>query len=269
MTQKHLLKDFTWVEFRERIKEKPVMLIPLGSQEEQGPHAPMGDFMLTEKITEKIARASEAIAAPIIPFGYADYFRPVPGGVQLRPETFRAVLEDICDNFLSHGLDHIIILNGHSGNYPLIDQSIRKIKQEKKVWIPCINLWRLMTPQKWAEFYGEQAANAFGHGGDPLTSVYLHLFPELVRMDLVEIGDKKEVLGLPTSGLNAVKFNGVDVNLAIDIDDICDTGIAGGNPAVSSAEIGKKIVDHIVGYCVAFIHHFKTVDTPTKKEENQ
>jgi len=88
-------------------------------------------------------------------------------------------------------------------------------------------------------------------------------------MDLVEIGDKKEVLGLPTSGLSAVKFNGVDVNLAIDIDDICDTGIAGGNPAVSSAEIGKKIVDNIVGYCVAFIHHFKTVDTPTEKETNQ
>ena len=133
MTQKFLLKDFTWMEFRERIKEKPVMLIPLGSQEEQGPHAPMGDFMLTEKITEKIAQASGAVAAPIIPFGYADYFRSVPGGVQLRPETFRAVFEDICDNFLSHELDHIVILNGHSGNYPLIDQSIRKIKQEKNL----------------------------------------------------------------------------------------------------------------------------------------
>jgi len=266
MTQKYLLKDFTWMEFRERMKKKPVMLIPLGSQEEQGPHAPMGDFMLTEKITEKIAQASDAIAAPIIPFGYADYFRSVAGGIQLQPETFRAVLEDICDNFLSHNLDRILILNGHSGNYPLIDQSIRKIKLKKNVWIPCINLWRLMTPEKWTEFYGEQAANAFGHGGDPLTSVYLHLFPNLVRMDLVEIGEKKEVLGLSTSGLNAVKFNGVDVNLAIDIDDICDSGIAGGNPAVSSAEIGKKIVDYIVDYCVAFIHHFKTVNTHTKKE---
>jgi len=266
MTQKYLLKDFTWVEFRDRMKDNPVMLVALGSQEEQGPHAPMGDFMLTEKITEKIARASDAVAAPIIPFGYADYFRPVPGGVQFRPETFRAVLEDICDNFLSHGLDHILILNGHSGNYPLIDQSIRKIKMEKNIWIPCINLWRLMTPQKWTEFYGDQGSAAFGHGGDPLTSVYLHLFPDLVRMDLVDIGEKKEVLGLPTSGLNAVKFNDVDINLAIDIDDICDSGIAGGNPAVSSADIGKKIVDHIVDTCVAFIRHFETVNTHTRKE---
>ena len=63
MPTKYLLKDFTWVEFRERMKEKPVMLVPLGSQEEQGPHAPMGDFMLTEKITEKIARAAFPEAA--------------------------------------------------------------------------------------------------------------------------------------------------------------------------------------------------------------
>jgi creatinine amidohydrolase len=226
----------------------------------------MGDFMLTEKITELTARKADAIAIPTIPFGYADYFRPIAGGVQLRPKTFRLVLEDICDNFLSHGVDHLIILNGHSGNYSLIDQSIRKIKQKKKVWIPCINLWRLMTPEKWTEFHGEEGTKAFGHGGDPLTSVYLYLFPDLVRMDLVEMGGKKNVLGLETSGLNAVKFNGVDINLALDIDDISDTGIAGGNPTRSSAEIGKKIVDYIVDYCVAFINYYKNVDPKIEKE---
>lgn len=266
MAKKHLLKDHTWVEFRERMKENPVILIPLGSQEEQGPHCPMGDYMLSDKIAESVARQADAIAAPVIPFGYADYFRPVPGGVQLRPETFRSLLEDICDNFLSHGLHHIIILNGHSGNYPLIDQSIRKMKMEKDTLIPCINLWRLMTPKKWTEFHGEEGIKAFGHGGDPMTSVYLYLFPELVRMDLLEVGEKKEVLGLPTSGLNAVKFDGVDVNLAIDIDEITETGIAGGDPTMSSEAIGRKIVEYIVGYCVAFIDYFKTVNPKVEKD---
>lgn len=266
MEKKHLLKDLTWVEFRERMKENPVVLIPLGSQEEQGPHAPMGDFMLTERIAEMTAKLSDAIAVPILPFGYADYFRPVPGGVQLRPETFRSILEDICKNFMDHELDHLLILNGHSGNYPLIDQSIRKIKQKRGIWIPCINLWRLMTPEKWNEFYGDVGTKAFGHGGDPLTSVYLHLFPDLIRMDLIKTGEKKTVLGLPTSGLNAVKFNGVDINLAIDIDDICDTGIAGGDPKLSSADIGKKIVDYIVDYCATFINYFRTVNTNAGKE---
>lgn len=259
MEKKYLLKDMTWKEFQERIKEKPVILIPLGSQEEQGPHAPMGDFMLTEKITARVAREADAVAAPIMPFGYADYFRPVPGGVQLRPETFRAVLEDICDNFLDHDLNRLVIMNGHSGNFPLIDQSIRKIKQECGVWIPCINLWRLITPEKWREFHGENNMKAFGHGSDPLTSVYLHLFPELVRMDLVEQVKKKQVLGLGTSGLNAVKFNGVDVNVPLDIDDICENGIAGGDPGLSSQSIGKEMVDYISDFCTKFIKYFRTV----------
>jgi len=260
LTEKHLLKDLTWMEFRDRLRDDPVILLPFGSQEEQGPQAPMGDFMLTERIAALVAERADAIAAPTMPFGYADYFRPVPGGIQLRPETFRAVFEDVCANFLDHGINRLVVLNGHSGNYPLIDNSIRKLKMERRVWIPCINLWRIMTAKEWKEFHGERGTAAFGHGGDPMTSVYLHMHPELMRMDLAGAIERKEVLGLPTSGLNAVRFRGVDVNVALDIDDICDNGIAGGDPLAASAEIGGRIVDHVVGFCVDFVGHFKTVD---------
>ena len=77
------------------------------------------------------------------------------------------------------------------------------------------------------------------------------------------MGDRKSVLGLPPSGLNAVKFEGVDVNLALDIDDICDTGIAGGDPNNSSAEIGEKIVESLVDFSARFVTHFKSVDAKT------
>ena len=60
------------------------------------------------------------IAAPTIPFGYADYFRGVAGGVQLRAATFAMLLEDICRNFIDHGLEHLVIFNGHTGNAPVI-----------------------------------------------------------------------------------------------------------------------------------------------------
>ncbi len=264
MAKKHRLKEMTWIEFGERLEEDdPVILLPFASQEQQGPHAPMGDYMLTERIVDMVAAKSGAIAAPIIPFGYADYFRPFAGGIQFRPETFRAVLEDICENFLNHGLGRIVIMNGHGGNIALIDQSVRAIKEDHNIWIPCLNLWRMLTPEKWKELHGERAGEASGHGGDPMTSVYLHLFPDLMRMDLIRKEERKTVLGLPPSGLNAVEFQGVDVNLPLDIDDICDSGIAGGNPTLSSAEIGKRIVDHIVGLSVDFIEYFKKQTTKT------
>ena len=268
MTGKHLLKDLTWVEFAERLDDNPVIMLPFGSQEEQGPMAPMGDWMLTEALADRIAKEAGVIATPTMPFGYADYFRPVPGGMQFRAETFCMVLEDMVENFLSHDLDHIVIFNGHSGNFPLIDQTIRKIRDEWGVLIPCLNVWRLIPNEKWEEFHPGIGTKAFGHGGDPLTSVYLHLFPELVRKDLIQKANATfgDLLGLPTAGLNAVKFKGVDINLAVNITDRCDNGIAGGDPTLSSAETGEKIADYIVDFTVDFLKHFRDVDTRIQQE---
>jgi creatinine amidohydrolase len=259
MTKKHLLKDLTFVEFRERLRDDPVILIPLGSQEEQGPAAPMGDYMLTEAIADRVAARADAIATPIMPFGYADYFRPVPGGIALRPTTFAAVLEDICVNFLDHGLSRLVILNGHSGNYPLIDQVIRKLKAERAVLIPCLNLWRLIPPHLWQELHPEGGAQ--GHGADPLTSVYLHLFPELMRMDLAApAAAPRALLDLPTTGLNAVRFQGQEVNLAVDVTDHTANGVTGGDPRRSSAEIGARITEFLIDHLSAFALHMKGVD---------
>lgn len=259
--RKHLLKDMTWVEFRERMAEDPIVLLPFGSQEEQGPVAPMGDHMLTEILADRIAEAADVIAAPTIPFGYADYFRTMPGGIQFRPETFCHVLEDMCESFLDHGVNRLLIFNGHSGNYPLIDQTLRKLKRERGILIPCVNIWRVLTAADWAGIHDTLGIRAMGHGSDPLTSVYMHYFPDLLRMDLAQPKQpRRPLLGLPTAGFNAVTFHDVDINLAVDVTDCCDNGIVGGEPAASSAEAGARISKHIVDFTVEFLEHFRTVD---------
>ncbi len=60
--------------------KNPVILLPMGSHEDQGPHAPMGDYLLAEKIAELAAlRATEAgtrtLVAPVVPFGGRGPFR--------------------------------------------------------------------------------------------------------------------------------------------------------------------------------------------------
>lgn len=264
-SQKFRLKDMSWIEFRERLTENPVIILPLGSQEEQGPHAPMGDYMLTEALADIIGEKSGAIVAPILPFGYADYFRPIPGGIALRPESFKMVLEDICTNFLDHELDKLLIFNGHSGNFPLIDQVMRKLKQNHGVIVPCLNVWRMIPDVLWEELFPGTGKAALGHGGDPLTSVYKFLYPDLLRPDLIELEEhKKTFLNLPTAGLGSVKFRGGEINVPLDITDRCNNGIAGGDPTKSNSEAGKKIADYIVEYTVDFISHLAQTDTQTK-----
>lgn len=259
--RKHLLKDMTFREFEHIKADNEVIILPFGSQEEQGP-APMGDWMLTEAIAERVARESGAVAAPTMPFGYADYFRCVPGGIQLKAETFARLLEDICENFLDHGMNRLLVFNGHTGNYPVIDQVIRRLRAERGVIVPCINVWRMLTDELWNEAHPGVGKGALGHGGDPLTSVYLHLFPDLVAKDgIPSPGGKKEFLGLPTSGLAAVRFQGIDINVPLDVTDICDDGIAGGDPTRSSAETGKRFVEHIVDTTTSFISYLRSIET--------
>jgi creatinine amidohydrolase len=66
---KHLLATMTYHEFAARITEDPVILLPLGSVEVQGPCNPMGDYMLASVLAERVALRTGAIAAPTFPFG--------------------------------------------------------------------------------------------------------------------------------------------------------------------------------------------------------
>lgn len=260
MTVKHRLKDMSFVEFRQRMADDPVIILPLGSQEEQGPTCPMGDYMLTEILADRIAAEAGAIVAPVIPFGYADYFRPVPGGVQFRADTFCAVLRDYAEAFLDHGLHRLLVFNGHSGNHPLIDRTLREVRADRGVVIPWVNVWRMIPPALWKQAHGDNAGKVQGHGADPMTSVYLHLHPELCRPDLAEKPNPgRTLLGMATGGLASVKFEGTEVNVPIDVTDHCDNGIVSGDPAFSSAAAGKLFADHIVATTVALVQHLAKV----------
>lgn len=263
MTQKHKLAEMSFVEFRERIgAEKPVIILPMASQEEQGPSSPMGDFMLTEALAGMVAQASGAIAAPTIPFGHADYFRSVPGGIQLRAATFRALLRDVIDSFLDHGLDRLLIFNGHTGNHAAIDETTRLVRAERGVIVPWINVWRSITPEVWKQAHGENYSRAAGHGADPMSSVYLHLKPDLVRHDLAEAPNPgRTLLGLPTAGLASVKFEKLEVNVPITVTEHCDNGIVGGDPGMASAAAGKIFVEHVVAQTTALVEHLKSAPT--------
>ena len=255
---KHLLETMTYPEFRTRMAEDPVILLPLGSQEVQGPCNPMGDFMLARVLAARVAERTGAIAAPIMPFGYADYFRDVPGGIQVSATTFRGVLRDMVCAFLDHGLNRLLVFNGHTGNNALIDQTLREIRRERGVIVPWLNIWPLVPNSLRAQAHGEKAQHASGHGSDPIGSVYEYLFPELTRRDQAGLAEtQKTLLGLPTGGLTNVMFGDVAVNVPINMVDHCDY-VVGGDPSLANAAAGKLFADYIVETASRLVEHLKT-----------
>src|ERR1700735_175595 len=97
---KRRLAELTGGEMREIVPRRPVILLPLGSHEDQGPHAPMGDYLLAELVANQIAERAfglgvETLVAPVIPFGGSNYFGSTPGGIALSQTTLRALLMDV------------------------------------------------------------------------------------------------------------------------------------------------------------------------------
>lgn len=257
------MEEITGGEARALYAENPVILLPLGSYEDQGVHAPMGDFIYAEKISELVARKAtdnglRTVVAPVLPFGGNDFFGSMPGGIALSQETFSAVVRDMLSCLLRHGLTRIIVMNGHSGNVHGVQAVTQEVYRRHGVLVPSLYLWQIAHRLLPTILGPEKARLAAGHGADPLTSIALNLFPGLIRSDLVPRSSAvaPTVLGLPVSGFASVSFQGIDVSLPVESDEIAPNGVFGGDPSLSSAETGNDLVQRLVDIGSSFVMHF-------------
>ncbi len=255
------IADMTQAEFAERIRDPMMILIPLGSQEVQGPHVPMGDYRLAEMLAERAAERAGGLVAPVLPFGHADFFRGFAGGIQLGSETFEAVLGDMLTSFLDHGLDRLLIFNGHTTNASLIARVTRRLRRERGVTIPSLNIWQTIPEAVWQEAFGDRYEALRGHGGEPVTSVAMHLAPDLCRPDLVvEPAPRGTAMGLPIRAVSGSTFEGQPVALPLDATEVDPKGLLKGSAARASADAGEILTDHIVGYTVRLMAHLAAAD---------
>ena len=242
----------------------PVILLPMGSQEDQGPHAPMGDYLLAEKIAELAAlRATElgtpTLVAPVVPFGGADFFGAMIGGIALSETTLTSVLRDMFASLQRHKLTRLIVINGHGGNVGPIQVATREIHRATGQLIPSLYLWRIGFGLLPGIGGAEKARLVSGHGADPLTSVGMHLFPEVMRPDMLPAGaplKREPTLDLPYTALGLASFEGAEIGLPTEYDDVYNKGVAKGDPNLSSAETGAAMVEQLVGLCARFAVHF-------------
>ena len=244
--------------------KNPVILLPMGSQEDQGPHAPMGDYLLAEKIAELAAvtateMGTPTLVAPVIPFGGADYFGAMVGGIALSESTLTSVLGDIIASLHRHSLTRLIVINGHGGNVGPIQTATREVYRATGMLIPSLYLWRIGYGLLPGIVGPEKAGLAAGHGADPLTSVGLHLFPDVMRSDLMPAAaptKRNAALDLSYLSLGTASFEGAEIGLPTEYDDVYNKGVGKGDPNLSSAATGAALVDQLVGLCARFAVHF-------------
>lgn len=262
MTTKLRLAELTSGEAKTRLSNRPTILLPMGSLEDQGPHAPMGDYLLADAIAHRIAgRAvalgADALVAPVLPFGGEDYFGTVPGGIALSHATLLAVIREMLARLLAHGLDRVLIVNGHGGNVHAIHEATMAVKHADGTLIPSLYIWRNLYAA-WPKLSGADTAGRMGHGADPVWSVALALFPDLCRPDMIpEPVPPSSIQGLAVTGLGAVRFEEIELGLPIEYDLAAPNGVLAGDPRRGDAALGERAVAWLAEQGARLIVHLR------------
>ena len=114
--------NLTSREIRELAEKEAVVLIPIGSTEQHGPHLPVGcDAILATWFAEMTAqglieKGVPAVVTPTISVANSMHHMGFPGSMSLHPRTYMQCLEEHCRAIASHGFRRLAIINGHGGN---------------------------------------------------------------------------------------------------------------------------------------------------------
>jgi creatinine amidohydrolase len=251
--------DMTSEAFRRLVTLDPVILLPLGSQEDHGPSLPMGDYLLADALAGRIATAAgglgtPTLVAPTLPYGVADYFERSPGGLAITPQSFQNILAELIAAIFNQGITKIVILNGHGGNAQAIHKVTSDIRATENIIIPSVYLWKIARKLMEARL-GPQHAARFGHGAEPLLSLSAALRPQDVHFDAAPAPVDAQLWGLPVTDFGTVGFEGVPIDVPTGFD---QTPRAAGDVAMPlvSAELGHEVADDLVAVASKFIVHF-------------
>ena len=251
-----------WRQVEEAIGRGAAALFPMGSTEEHGPHSPMGDYLAAEEIAIRAASQTGDVVFPPLPFSYSEYFRHFPGTITLSSKLLYRFVDEVVECLLGSGFKHVVLVNGHKGNGPTLLHLVRDIRRRKGVLVPVVSpLGFGLTPAVDKEIYGDYK---WAHGGEPMGSLMSYLVPGSVDVSRAEDFGARPWNGLPAS-LEGVNFEGCQVNMAINMEDIAPPSGSLSDPRMASPERGERIAEESIARLARFLAWFKSID-PFVKE---
>lgn len=239
------LTEMTWAEVADALKETNAIIVPVGSTENHGPHLPLGtDTLQTIEMVRRIVVQLEkegvrVLAGPAVPFGLAPYHMDFPGTINLRPQTFIDLLEDVCQSLSFHGFKNIYLFLGHGGNWGAMQVVAHEMTRKTDSTVVALN-W---LPYLHMEYPKILKLNDSGHAGEGETSRSLVCHPKLVLRERMqpnfdpEKAEEMEGADHPLIGGGVLVGNkGFKYETPIG---------SMGDPTAAEVETGEKIYDVI------------------------
>ncbi|MDF9745804.1 creatininase family protein [Natrinema salsiterrestre] len=219
------LTTATWTDVRDL--ETDLAVVPVGSTEQHGPHAPLGTDVLTAEAVadagvERVDR--EVVRAPAISVGIAEEHRQFPGTMWVSEDTFRDYVGEAVASLAHHGFDRIVLVNGHGGNVDALREIGGRLTRDGDAYV---------VPFTWFESVGDHTAD-MGHGGPLETALLRHCEPDSIREDRID-----DARAGAADGWGEWTSH---VNMAYDAAEFTENGVVG-DPAEGDAERGEELFE--------------------------
>lgn len=198
---------------------EPVLVLPLGSFEQHGPHLPLDtDSTIVRALVEDALHrdgidATRFIVAPVVPVTASDEHAGFPGTLSAGTDATVDSVVAICRS--ASWARGVCIVNGHGGNADALERIGSALEWEGIAHA----IWTL-----------PHYAGGDMHAGRTETSLMLHIAPATVRTGLVPA----DGADLPDDVIRVMRVGGVAA--------VSENGVLG-DASTATAEHGRAVLD--------------------------
>jgi creatinine amidohydrolase len=209
----------------------PIVLLPLGSTEQHGPHLPLDtDTRIAAAVAAAVsARLPGLLVAPPLGYGASGEHAGFPGTLSLGTAALELALVELVRS-ADETAAGVVFVNGHGGNGAALRAATTRLTGEGRrvlTWAPRTAVVAAV---------GLPAASTDLHAGRAETSLLLHLAPELVLPDAATRGPSPALPDLVRHGVRSLSPSGVL-----------------GDPTGASAEEGAALLAALVADAIRVI----------------
>jgi len=116
----YLFANLNWKDLAALLQKGDLLLLlPMGSTESHGPHAPLStDALISTEVCLRSARAlaekeHRALVLPALTYAVTECARNFPGTISISPEVDSGMISDICLSLIRQGMPRICLFNSH------------------------------------------------------------------------------------------------------------------------------------------------------------
>jgi len=241
MTSEIRWERLTAPELKALAARDALVVLPVGSLEQHGPHLPVWtDSFIAHALACRAAEEARDVPAVVLPpiwTGLSEHHFPFGGTISVDYATFHALLRCIVRSIRADGFRRLLIVNGHGGNIEPLAISARELAHE--FGIPVVaTTWPTVAAAEIAATLTTQPG--VHHACEGETSVWLALDPTQVRQDRIAEAASNAATGAAPSPAAAAfsRFWSFEERAP-------RTGVRG-DPRAATAEKGERIIAAVV-----------------------